>query len=96
MTINCLACNGILGDTLFSIPDLPLVDSFCTSREDALAVPSYSVDLRQCKNCNTIQIASPPDTSEIYKNYIYDSSSSPDLSKHFSAYAHYISHFYQP
>lgn len=90
VTIKCLACEGILGDVLFSIPDLPLVDSFCITREDALAVPRYSVDLRQCKSCSTIQIASPPDTSVIYKNYIYDSSSSPDLSDHFSSYAQYI------
>lgn len=90
MTIKCLACDGSLGDVLFSIPDLPLVDSFCVSRKDALAVPCYSIAIRQCKDCSTIQIASPPDTSEIYKNYLYDSSSSPDLSDHFSSYAQYI------
>jgi SAM-dependent methyltransferase len=91
VTINCLACDGFLGEVLFSIPDLPLVDSFCVSRQDALAVPRYSVDLCQCTICSTIQIASPPDTSDIYKNYIYESSSSPDLSDHFSSYAQCIS-----
>jgi len=90
MTINCLACDGVLGDVLFSIPDLPLVDSFCNSQKDALNIPRYSVDLRQCNKCSTIQIASPPDTSRIYRDYIYESSSSPDLSDHFSFYAQYI------
>ena len=90
MKLSCLACGGQLGNTFFSIPDLPLVDSFCSSAEEALSVPCYSVDICQCSRCLTIQIASPPDTSEIYKNYIYESSSSPDLSHHFDVYAQYI------
>lgn len=91
MTVNCLACDGRLGDVLFSISNLPLVDSFCSSTNEARAVPRFTVDLRQCNICSTIQIASPPETSEIYRNYIYESSSSPDLSDHFDAYAQYIS-----
>ena len=90
MTSVCIACGGRLGDAIFSLPDLPLVDSFCSSPEEALAVPRYSVDLCQCNSCSTIQIASPPDTSDIYRNYIYESSSSPDLSDHFTAYAQYL------
>lgn len=90
MTHNCLACDGMLGEVLFSIPELPLVDSFCKSQKEALAVPKYSIDLRQCNKCSTIQISSPPDTSDIYKNYIYDSSSSPDLFDHFTDYAQYV------
>ena len=90
MTSNCLACNGILGETLFSIPNLPLVDSFCESVEKAWKVPRYNANLCQCNTCTTIQIASPPDTSDIYKNYIYDSSSSPDLMGHFSEYSSFI------
>jgi SAM-dependent methyltransferase len=35
-------------------------------------------------------VASPPDTSDIYRNYIYESSSSPDLLEHFSRYAEFV------
>ena len=86
----CLACGGVLGKPLFSIPKLPLVDSFCKSSEAAQQVPCYSVELCQCTICNTIQVGSPPDTSDIYRNYIYESSSSPDLVEHFSEYAGFI------
>lgn len=86
----CLACGGPLGVVLFNIPDLPLVDSFCSTAEDAENVPSFSIDLRQCEICFTIQVASPPDTSGIYRNYIYDSTSSPDLSDHFEDYSRAI------
>lgn len=88
---NCGACGGSLGDTLLEIPNLPLVDSFCVSRELALKVPRFHIELRQCEHCSTIQIASPPDTTDIYKSYIYESSSSPDLEDHFSAFSTYVS-----
>lgn len=88
MSIRCTACkNGVLGDKLFSIPDLPLVDSFCTTKERAISVPRSTINLRQCVNCLTIQIEAPVDTSSIYKNYLYESSSSPDLEEHFRLYA---------
>ena len=90
MTANCLACGGTLGDVLFTIEDLPLVDSFCASLAQAQSVPRFSVEIRACNDCNTVQIASPPDTSSIYRNYIYDSSSSPDLQVHFRDYVNFI------
>lgn len=91
MKLNCLACDqGYLGDVLFKIDDLPLVDSFASTPEGAREIPKYSLELRQCFNCLTIQVASPPDTSNIYQNYIYDSSSSPDLDSHFINYADFV------
>tara|TARA_B100001173_G_C16029223_1_gene565721 strand:+ start:2938 stop:4146 length:1209 start_codon:yes stop_codon:yes gene_type:complete len=92
----CLACGGKLGTVLFEIPDLALVDSFCKTEEEAKRVEKYSVIIRQCKSCNTIQIADPPDTSQIYKNYIYDSSSSPDLNTHFKELSEKINSLSKP
>ena len=86
----CLACGGDLGGEVFSTPDLPLVDSFELTPEKASRVPSYPVSIAQCATCFTLQIVSPPDTSEIYRNYIYESSSSPDLDAHFKEYAQFI------
>jgi hypothetical protein len=94
MSHSCLVCGGTLKESLFHIPDLPLVDSFCNSVALAKSVPRYSIDLAECEACTTIQIASPPDTSEIYRNYIYESSSSPDLKNHFSDFAKFLNeHF---
>lgn len=86
----CLACGEALGESLFDIPDLPFVDSYCTDLESAMRVPRHSIRLRQCNLCKTIQIENPPDTSQIYLDYIYESSSSPDLLAHFAEYAHFI------
>ncbi len=87
----CLACGGEVGASFFEIPNLPLVDSFCATREAALQVARYRIDIVKCRVCDTIQIDSPPDTSYIYENYIYESSSSPDLESHFSEYAQFVS-----
>lgn len=90
MSSTCLACGGILGEALFEIPDLPLVDSFCNTSDEAREVPRYSIELCQCSACSTIQVAAPPDTSNIYRNYIYESGTSPDLLRHFSEYAGFV------
>lgn len=87
----CEACGGSLGPALFEISDLPLVDSFSSTPLLAADVPKFSIAVCQCNNCSTIQIASPPDTSEIYKNYLYESSSSPDLESHFTKFAAFVS-----
>lgn len=84
----CLACrDGLLGETLFKIEDLPLVDSFTRTRGSALEVPRADISIKSCNRCGTVQIAEPVDTSMIYREYIYESSSSPDLVDHFAAYA---------
>ena len=89
--LNCNACQGELSPPLFKVRDLPLVDSFCSTPISASQVPRFSIDICQCNTCQTIQIASPPDTAEIYRNYIYESRSSPDLLDHFTQYARVVS-----
>jgi SAM-dependent methyltransferase len=86
----CLGCQGTLGPVLFSIPNLPLVDSFAKTATEARKVPGFSIEISQCTQCLTIQVVNPPDTSEIYRNYIYESSSSPDLKGHFISYVNYV------
>jgi SAM-dependent methyltransferase len=90
MISRCLACNGELSEPYFSLNSLPLVDSFSTVQEVARATPRHDVSLKQCYSCRTIQIADPPDTSEIYRNYIYESTTSPDLIDHFAEYAKFV------
>jgi SAM-dependent methyltransferase len=90
MTAACLACGGGLCDEVFAVPDLPLVDSFELTSEQARKVPTHSISIAQCAKCLTLQVVSPPDTGDIYLNYIYESSSSPDLNAHFEKYAKFI------
>lgn len=86
----CNACGSELGDILFNLKDIPIVDSFKKSKKLAEDVPRITIDISQCINCKTVQITQPISTSEIYLNYIYESSSSPDLNSHFNSYAESI------
>jgi len=87
MNFSCSACGELLGDVVFSILNLPLVDSFENTIEMSLGVPKFSVNIRQCTSCLTVQLDELVDLQKIYKNYIYESSSSPDLSNHFQSFA---------
>ena len=83
----CSSCdNGFLTEKLFEISNLPLVDSFSKSSESAKKVPTSTVTIRLCNCCKTVQIDNPIDPVNLYKSYIYDSKSSPDLENHFEGY----------
>lgn len=90
MKSRCLACGCSLGIPVFSIKDLPLVDSFSSDHRRAKNIDRYDIDICQCDKCLTLQIKNPPDTSDVYKNYIYESKSSPDLNSHFKDYAAFV------
>ena len=88
----CSACGiGNLGEILFEIPKLPLVDSFKQTRKEALDVPAVNLTMRSCEICGTIQVDEQIDFGLLYREYIYESSSSPDLEKHFNEYANTLS-----
>ena len=57
------------------------------SFKEAKSIPRSNVNLRQCPICSTVQIDNPISPSLLFDEYIYESSSSPDLENHFSNYA---------
>ena len=90
MKNQCLICKAEKKTLFFQIKNLPLVDSFLKNKQKALKVPRFSVFLYQCSSCKTIQINKIPNINKIYQNYIYTSSSSPDLHGHFKKYATFV------
>ena len=93
----CLACGkGNLKSQLFGIKELPLVDKFMPSCQEAKSIFKSDVDLRQCSFCGTVQIDNPISPNLLFDDYIYESSSSPDLENHFSEYANDIRDRFEP
>ena len=85
--MKCASCDeGILTDKYFEISNLPLVDSFCESTDDAKKVFASTVTVRPCNYCKTVQMDNPINPTDLYESYIYDSKSSPDLEIHFQGY----------
>jgi 2-polyprenyl-3-methyl-5-hydroxy-6-metoxy-1,4-benzoquinol methylase len=86
-SLTCHACSGKLGECLFAIDSLPLVDSFKTTSAEARLVPEFDIKIRCCEECQTVQIDQTVSPEILYRDYLYNSSSSPDLDKHFQEYA---------
>ena len=94
---SCLACGkGDLDSSLFLIRDLPLVDKFMPSCQESKAVLRSDVNLRKCSVCSTVQIDNPIKPNLLFDDYIYESSSSPDLENHFSSFANDIRNRFDP
>jgi len=62
---------------------IPPVDLFLPDRDKAISISSYPLEIVECSTCSLIQVTSSPDPSLFYENYIYTSSSSPDMAQNF-------------
>ena len=86
----CHACNEQLLPPVLTLGDIPLVDKFLKDKTKSQNVLSSPLSLNQCKKCRTYQIGKIVDPKLLYSDYIYNSSSSPDLDDHFNEYADHI------
>ncbi|MBI3508839.1 MAG: class I SAM-dependent methyltransferase [Chlamydiia bacterium] len=72
------------------MPSSPPVDNFRKLEDDELSLPHFPMDLYMCKKCGHAQLLDVVSPDILYGNYIYTSSSSPDLDAHFTAYASHV------
>ena len=91
---SCAICSSTTTTILFSLGNIPLCDNYCESKDQALAQKLYPIDVVYCENCGHAELAYKAPESEIYFDYIYRTSESPGLKKHFQDYAHDVSNFY--
>ncbi len=93
MGIQVNDCVRITACRLCDSTDLDLIMAFApTPPGDAyIAEPkhqrSYPLDLLTCRGCGAVQLADTVDPALIYTDYIYTTSISRGLDKHFDAYA---------
>jgi 2-polyprenyl-3-methyl-5-hydroxy-6-metoxy-1,4-benzoquinol methylase len=84
--MNCSVCDG-QSDKVFTYGEVPLCDAYMADPIKALGAKRYPIDLYACGSCGHLELATKPPEREIYSEYIYRSSHSPDLSRHFDSYA---------
>lgn len=98
---SCQNCNSALNvenlknDKLFQLKPIPPVDLFQTSRDSALGISLHDLTICECTNCGLIQILSSPPANTFYDNYIYSSSSSPDMENNFRDFVYSSSQFFE-
>ena len=80
---------------IYAMPECPPVDNYRLEHEKDINLPAFPMDLYMCKTCGHAQLLDIVDPNILFGNYIYTSSSSPDLDKHFSAYADKIAAYAQ-
>lgn len=87
----CRLCDSPQLTKVFSFCPSQPVDGFRPHGHRYLSLPRFPMDLYICSDCGHVQLLDIVDPEVLYGDYIYTSSSSPDLEDHFSSYYHYLS-----
>jgi SAM-dependent methyltransferase len=82
----CRLCNGKQLEFLLKLPNIPLVDDYCIKKNIKKNLIKFPLELVKCLVCNHVQLSIVVNPNILYKKYIYESSSSTDLKKHFRNY----------
>ncbi len=83
---NCRLCGSERVEKVLDLPACPPVDNFRYANEPERNLPGLPMDLYLCGDCGHAQLLDVVDPNILFGNYIYTSTSSPDLNSHFSSY----------
>ena len=86
----CRLCDSNKLKLILDMPSSQPVDNFRPAFDDDLKLESFEMSLFICNDCGHVQLLNVVDPNILYGNYIYESSSSPDLRNHFLDYADYL------
>ena len=75
----CRLCQSSDLEILWELEPSPYGDLFCVNKEDAKNLPKIDLTLQMCVSCKFIQLGQEVDVNKIYKNYLYNSSNTPNL-----------------
>jgi hypothetical protein len=75
----CRLCQSSDLEILWELEPSPYGDLFCANKEDAKNLPKIDLTLQMCVSCRFIQLGQEVDVNKIYKNYLYNSSNTPNL-----------------
>ena len=87
---NCRLCNSKSLNLILEMPSSQPVDNFRPIFSKKLNLEFFNMDLYQCIKCGHAQLLNVVAPEVLYGNYIYESSSSPDLKEHFSNYTDFL------
>jgi len=79
----CRLCNNNDLKLILNLKPTPVADDFVGENKLSDAQPTYPLDLFLCKDCGHVQLGYIVDPNILFKDYIYISSISTSLIKHF-------------
>jgi len=87
--MNCRVCNLPLVK-FFSLGQVPLVNSFLKYEKEFLDEKEYDLSVGFCLKCYLVQLINTVPPEELFKNYIYFSSTSQSFLKHCEETANHL------
>lgn len=86
----CRLCGGEDLELVFPLAPSPLADSYVEETQLDAPQPCYPLDLHLCHHCGMVQLLTVVQPEGIYRDYLYETSSSLGLVDHFAVYARSI------
>lgn len=83
----CRACDSARLHKILVLGPQPLANSFLTREQLSRDEPSYPLDVYACEDCGLLQLVHVVSPEILFRDYIYVSTTSDTLQKHFAAYA---------
>ena len=90
MITSCSVCGGKTLTPTITYGPIPLCDAYAADETTAKAVNKFDVNTVTCAACKHAELSVKPPEEQIYANYKYFTSNSPDLDAHFIDYAAWI------
>jgi SAM-dependent methyltransferase len=79
----CRLCNSKDIELALNLEPTPVADHYVTENELSTSQPAYPLDLYLCNYCGHVQLGYVVDPNILFKDYVYTSSISTSLLKHF-------------
>ena len=79
---HCRVCNTPLPPPFLDLGSMPLANSFLASRADAATEERYPLAVTACGECRFVQLNFVVPAEQLYRDYIYVSSTSDGVRKH--------------
>lgn len=79
---HCRVCHSPLPPPFLDLGAMPLANSFLASRADAAAESSYPLAVTACADCRFVQLNYVVPAEQLYRDYIYVSSTSDGVRSH--------------
>ncbi len=83
----CRLCGEHDLELVLKLAPTPVADAYVPAESLGKAQESYPLDLFLCSGCSDLQLLDVVDPGILYGDYLYVTSSSPGLDKHFESYA---------
>ena len=79
----CRLCGSQNLGLVMPMPASPVADGFVPAERKEESQKYYALDLYQCQNCGLVHLRDVVNPEVIYRNYLYETTTSPGLVAHF-------------